>query len=136
MSEEEGLFGYELSGEELRRLVQAPADERLRYFIDTAREQGQVWTIGTGDELLVLADDESEPFVVAFPHPEFGQDWIETTDLDEVDLVAVSTDDWADEILTGLAEAEVAILLFPTSEGEGILLGAEVLAKLLKDQPK
>ena len=75
MSEDEGAFGYELSGDELRRIIATSDSERLNYFLSKCPETGQVWTIGANEELIVLANDADEPFVVAFPHPEFGQDW-------------------------------------------------------------
>jgi hypothetical protein len=134
MDEDEGLFGYELSGEELRRVIATPAEDRLSYFVEKSNETGQVWTIGAGEELIVLADDEDQPFVVAFPHPEFGQEWFTTTDLDEVDLVAVGTEDWTREILPGLQDAKIGVLVFPTSENEGTLTGAADLAKLISSR--
>ena len=129
MEEDDGAFGYELSGDELRRVIALPDDRRLSYFIEKCGETGQVWTIGANEELIVLANDDDEPFVVAFPHPEFGQDWFTTTDLDDVDLVSVGTEDWAREILPGLHQSEIQVLVFPTSEGEGTLVSAESLAK-------
>lgn len=131
MDEDEGQFGYELSGEELRRVIATPADARLNYFVEKCTETGQVWTVGADEELIVLATDDEEPFVVAFPHPEFGQDWFSTTDLDDVDLVAIGTDDWAREILPGLQEANIQILVFPTSDNEGTLTSPDALAELL-----
>ncbi|MFI5385695.1 MAG: DUF2750 domain-containing protein [Fimbriimonadales bacterium] len=128
--EDDEDFGYELSGDELRRVIATSGHERLTYFIEKCRETGQVWTIGADEDLIVLGDDHDESFVVAFPHPEFGQDWFSTTDLDEVDLVSIGTEDWAREILPGLHEANVRVLVFPTSEGEGTLTGADELAKL------
>ncbi|HTQ10525.1 MAG TPA: DUF2750 domain-containing protein [Fimbriimonadaceae bacterium] len=130
MNDDDTVFGYELSGEEMRGLIVTPPDQRLTYFVDKCAETGQVWTIGAGEELIVLADDSDEPFVVVFPHPEFGQDWFSTTELDEVDLVAISTQDWASEVLPGLEEAGVRILVFPTSEGDGLMIGSGDLAKL------
>lgn len=125
---DESDFGYELSGDELRRVLATTAEERLGYFIDKCNETGQVWTIGAGEELIVIADQSDVPFVVAFPHPEFGQDWFTTTELDEVDLVAVGTEDWAKEILPGLHQAQIQVLVFPTSEAEGTLTDADELA--------
>jgi len=128
--DDEAVFGYELSGEEMREQIATPADKRLTYFIEKCGATGQVWTIGVDEELVVLADEADEPFVVVFPHPEFGQDWFSTTELDDVDLVAIGTGDWAAEILPGLEEAGVRVLVFPTSEGEGMLMGSADLAKL------
>ncbi len=123
-------IGYELSGEELRRVIAKPADQRLTYFVENCAESGFVWSIGVDEELIVLADDDDQQFVVAFPHPDFGQDWFTTTDLEDVDLVSVQTEDWAREILPGLEDASVQVLVFPTSESEGLLLGSLELAKL------
>jgi len=131
MSDEDESFGFELSGEELRRVIASSDEERLIYFVEKCIETGQVWTIGADEELVVLANDNEETFVVAFPHPEFGQDWFTTTDLEDVDLVALGTEDWTREILPGLQEAEISVLIFPTSEGEGTLKSPDELAKLL-----
>ena len=57
MTDDEAVFGYDLDGDELRRLIVLPADQRLTYFIEKCAETGQVWTIGVDEELVVLADD-------------------------------------------------------------------------------
>ncbi len=128
--EDEG-FGYELGGDELRQTIAASRDDRLKYFVDKCHQCGQVWTLGAEEDLVVLADESDEPFVLAFPHPEFAQDWIETTDLEEVELVALGTADWEKEVLPGLQEAEIKILVLPTSEGEGAMLEAGKLAEVM-----
>jgi hypothetical protein len=131
MNEDEGPVGYELSGDELRDTIAKTPEQRYAYFVDKCVETGQVWTVGAGEELIVLATEDEEPFVVAFPHPQFAEDWFSATDLDDVDLVAVHTDDWAKEILPGLHDAEIDILVFPTSEGTGSLTDAQELAKTM-----
>ena len=131
MSEDDGAFGYELTGEELRRVIATSDAQRLSYFVDKCTEAGQVWTIGADEELIVLANDDDQQFVVAFPHPEFGQDWFSSTELDDVELVSIGTDDWARDILPGLKQAAIQILVFPTSENEGTLIDAEELAETL-----
>jgi len=130
MSEEVSL-SYELAGEELRRIIAEPVESRLQYFLEMCSEAGQVWTIGADDELIVLANDDDDQFVVAFPHPDFGQDWYAATELEDVDLVSVTTQDWAKEILPGLKQSDISVLVFPTSEQEGILVDSAELAELL-----
>lgn len=131
MSQEDEEFGYALTGEELRQLIEAPVEARAAYFMQKVSETGQVWTIGAEDELIVLSGDDEEPFVVCFPHPEFGQDWFSTTEIEDVDLVAVRTEDWVKEILPGLEESNIGILVFPTSEGDGALIPGSKLAEML-----
>lgn len=131
ISQEEEDFGYPLTGDELREIIGTPGVARLTYFMEKVNETGQVWTIGADDELIVLSGDDEEPFVVCFPHPEFGQDWFTTTEIEDVDLVAVRTEDWVREILPGLEESKIEILVFPTSEGEGVLLAGSKLAEML-----
>ena len=65
-------FGYELPGDELRKIISSSPEDRARYFVDKAKETGQVWTVGAEEDLVVLAGDDEEPFVLAFPHPEFA----------------------------------------------------------------
>ena len=124
-------LGYALDGDELRSTVGMEDDARLQYFLDKAKSEGQVWTLGAEDDLVVLAGEDETPFVVAFPHPDFAEEWIEGTDIDEVDLVAIGTSDWAAEILPGLQEAEIQVLVFPTSQSFGVQKEATELAALL-----
>ncbi|HVT12248.1 MAG TPA: DUF2750 domain-containing protein [Fimbriimonadaceae bacterium] len=133
MDEDDSQFGYELTGEELRRVIALPVEARLAYFVEKCAETGQVWSLGADEELIVLATDDDEPFVVTFPHPEFGQEWCEATELDEIELVAVTTDDWVREILPGLKEAQVMVLVSPTAESEGALLDPDALAEKFAD---
>jgi hypothetical protein len=131
MNEDEGVFGYPLTGDELRRVIATPPEDRLQYFVEKCNETGQVWTVATDEDIVVLAGENDEPFVLAFPHPEFGQDWFSTTDVDDVELVAIGTEDWAREILPGLQEAEIPVLVFPTSESDGTMTQPDELARLL-----
>lgn len=124
-------FGYELTGDELRRVIALSPEERLEHFVGMADETAQIWTISVGEELLVLADEDEKPFIVVFPHPEYGQDWFSSTELEDVDLVAVATPAFVDEILPGLQQNEIDVLVFPTSEGEGTLLAPSELREAM-----
>lgn len=135
MSEQETEFddtSYELSGDELRSTVALDDQQRFKYFVEKVVEADQVWTLGAGEELIVLAGEDDTPFVVAFPHPDFAQEWIEGTDIEEVELIALSAADWASEILPGLQQEGIRVNVFPTSEYEGLEIDAQELAGQIK----
>lgn len=135
MSEEDQDFGYPLTGDELRAIITTSPEQRFEYFLDKVNETEQVWTIGAEDELIVLSGDDEEPFIVVFPHPEFGQDWFSTTELEDVDLVAVRTEDFAKEILPSLEDSNIEVLVFPTSEADGTIARAKQLSEILQSSP-
>jgi hypothetical protein len=112
-------MSYQLTEQDAERIMGLPEGERVSEFLSRIGETDEVWAIGTGDELVVLGDDAGHSFVVVWPHPEFGQRWYAETDLDEVELVAIGARDFADEILPGLAEAHIDVVVFPTVDGSG-----------------
>ena len=112
-------MSYDLSEEDAVRVMALGEGERVSEFLHRAAETDEIWTIGTGDELVVLGDDEGHSFIVVWPHPEFGQRWYAETELDDVELVAVGTKDFANEILPGLAEANIDVVVFPALDGTG-----------------
>lgn len=131
MSEQDHEFddiSYELSGEELRATSALDDDARFNYFIEKVKKEDQVWTLGAGEEIIVLAGEDDTPFIVAFPHPDFAQEWIEGTDIEEIELVALGASDWAKEILPGLHKEGIKVSVFPTSEFDGVEIASDELA--------
>ncbi len=124
-------ISYALTGEELRSTLTLGDQDRFTYFIDKSKAEDQVWTLGVEEELIVLAGPEDTPFIVVFPHPEFAQEWIEGTDIEEVELVALSAADMADHVLPSLQEEGIRVSVFPTSEKDGREVDASELAKSL-----
>ena len=116
-------------------MITASPEDRVTYFLEKVTESGQVWTIGADEELIVLSGDEDdgEPFVDVLPHRELAQDGFETTKLEDVNLVAVGTEDFAREILPGLEQSGIEVLVFPTSEADGAIASSKQLAELLTE---
>jgi hypothetical protein len=112
-------MSYPLTEQEARQITSLSEGERVSEFLRRIPETGEIWTLGAGEELIVLGDDEEHSFVVVWPHPEYGQLWYAETDLDEVELVAINAEDFAEEILPGLDEAEIDVVIFPTHDGTG-----------------
>lgn len=123
--------GYDLSADELREVLEQGMEQRLEYFVRKCAEGGTVWTVGSGEELIVLATEDDQPFVAAFPHPDFVEDWIESTDLDDVEIVGIEVEDWRVEVLPGLQDANIDVLVAPTASDTGALIQPLDLAALM-----
>ncbi len=121
----------ELSEKEALATLRLPQEARLDYFMIKAREWNQVWTLAQGEELMVLDDESDHAFVLAWPHPEYAQQWFAGSDLEEADLVAMNIEDWTKSALPELAGTGVGVEVFPTPDEEGTYVEAAALAVMM-----
>lgn len=120
----------ELTPEDLAAAEKLTPTERLEAFLAGVAEANEVWTLAAGEDMVVVGDEGEDSFVVVWPHPDLAESWFPESGLDEVDLVCLPKDAWVDEILPGLQEAGILVLVFPVAEGEAAFLEAADLADL------
>ena len=113
-------------------IIALDTEARYDLFLKAARKEGQLWTLAEGEALLVLGFEGHEEFVAVFPQADVVGEWFQTVPVDEADLVAMSTEDWLDNVLDELIEGEVEICVFPTMDDAGTFMSAADLKTALE----
>lgn len=112
-------------------LIALPREERLQTFLQATKDKGQLWTLAEEEALLVLGIEEHNEFVVVFPAADVVSEWFDTIELEEADLVAMSTEDWLKHTLDELTEGDVEVCVFPTADDEGTFMTAAALKEAI-----
>jgi hypothetical protein len=124
-------MSYDLSAKELKNTIASEPNTRLEHFVRKVQQTGEIWTLADGEALLVLGSEESQQFIAVWPHPDYALGWFEDSGVEEADLVAMNLSDWIEGTLDELAEAQIDIDVFPTSEQDGKIVSAGDLLKRL-----
>lgn len=95
-------------------------DERFNYCIKEIAKQRKVWIL-TDEHGCVMLNTEDEDCVPVWPNEEFANEWA-TGEWEHCKAESISTAKWFSRWTYGLEEDELAIVLFPNSNEEGVVL--------------
>jgi hypothetical protein len=96
--------------------------KRMKYLVMQVIEQQQVWIL-TDEHGAVMLTTEDEDCIPVWPHQEFAAQWA-SGDWEGFEAKAISLQDWQKKWTVGLADDELAVVVFPLPEEEGILMDA------------
>ena len=95
-------------------------DERFNYCIKEIAKQRKVWIL-TDEHGCVMLNTEDEDCVPVWPNEEFANEWA-TGEWEHCKAESISTAKWFSRWTNGLEEDELAIVVFPNSNEEGVVL--------------
>ncbi len=95
-------------------------DERFNYCIKEIAKQRKVWIL-TDEHGCVMLNTEDEDCVPVWPNEEFANEWA-TGEWEHCKAESISTAKWFSRWTYGLEEDELAIVVFPNSNKEGVVL--------------
>lgn len=95
-------------------------DKRFTYLLKQMIEQQQVWIL-TDEHGAVMLTTEDEDCIPVWPHQEFAEQWA-TGDWEGFEAKAISLKDWQGKWTRGLEDDELAVVVFPLPDEDGILL--------------
>ncbi|KOO06232.1 DUF2750 domain-containing protein [Vibrio hepatarius] len=95
-------------------------DERFNYCIKEIAKQRKVWIL-TDEHGCVMLNTEDEDCVPVWPNEEFANEWA-TGEWEHCKAESISTAKWFSRWTYGLEEDELAIVVFPNSNEEGVVL--------------
>ena len=107
-------------------------DKRLKYLLKHMVEQQQVWIL-TDEHGAVMLTTEDEDCIPVWPHQEFAMQWA-TGDWQGFEPKSISLKDWQSKWTHGLEDDEIAVVVFPLPEEDGILLDPAELHYEIEEQ--
>jgi len=115
-----------LSQQQLDEISAMPPEQRLRYFINQVVAEKQVWIL-TDEHGAVMLTTEDEDCIPVWPQQEFAQMWA-TGEWQGFEPKAIDLNHWMQKWTPGLEDDEIAVVVFPLSEDDGLVLDVAELA--------
>ena len=118
----------------INTIEQYNEQKRFKYFVDTVLESQQIWVL-VDEHGCMMLNTEDEDCVPVWPNKEFAQAWI-TDDWQNCKAEAISLSKWQNSWTNGLADDDLAIVVFPNQAEEGLVLFPDEFDFELSKQPK
>ncbi|MFB9215111.1 DUF2750 domain-containing protein [Vibrio sinaloensis] len=109
-----------LSQEQIDTVNKMRPEERLNYCFKEMAKSRKVWIL-TDEHGCVMLNTEDEDCVPVWPHEEFANQWA-TGEWEHCKAESISTAKWFSRWTYGLEEDELAVVVFPNQNEEGVVL--------------
>lgn len=107
-------------------------EKRLKYSVKTMVQERQIWIL-TDEHGCVMLNTEDEDCVPVWPHQELAEQWA-TGEWDHCKAEAISLNKWHSRWSYGLEDDELAVVVFPNQNEEGVILFPDEFDFELKKQ--
>lgn len=94
--------------------------KRFKYLLETVIKHQEIWVL-VDEHGCMMLNTEDEDCVPVWPNKEFAQTWI-SGDWQACKAEAISLSKWQNSWTKGLAEDELAIVVFPNQNEEGVVI--------------
>lgn len=105
---------------ELQKILNTNAEERLAYTLKQINEDNTVWIL-TDEHGCVMLNTEDEDCVPVWPLEAFAQSWA-TGEWSECKALSISLNKWKSRWTQGLIDDDLAVVVFPSENEEGLVL--------------
>ena len=116
----------------IKQILQMDDAQRATYFLKEVVENNQLWIL-TDEHGCVMLNTEEEDCVPVWPNQEFAEAWA-TDEWQECKPEAISLNKWFSRWSHGLADDELAVIVFPSQNEQGLVYYPEELEHDLKQQ--
>ena len=124
-----------LTSEQLDSIEKYDEEKRLSYLLQQVISNKTVWILADEHGCVMLNTDD-EDCVPIWPNEEFAQRWA-TDEWHQCKAQAIPLAQWYSRWITGLEEDELALVVFPNQDNQGLVLYPEEFeACLLKETKK
>jgi hypothetical protein len=124
-----------LNTEQLNTIEKYSDEQRLTYLLQQVVTTKNVWVLADEHGCMMLNTDD-EDCVPVWPHEELAQRWA-TGEWQDCKAQAIPLETWYSRWSIGLEDDELALVVFPNSENQGlVLLPHEFEEALLKETKK
>jgi hypothetical protein len=121
-----------LEPEKVKQILQMDDAQRAVYFVNETVTQKQLWIL-TDEQGCVMLNTEDEDCVPVWPNEEFAQAWA-TEQWQDCRPEAISLNKWFSRWTHGLADDELAIVVFPSQDEQGLVYYPDELEHELKQK--
>ena len=108
------------------------AEQRFKYLVKEVVSNREIWIL-KDEHGCVMLNTEDEDAVPVWPNREFAQSWA-TGDWQECEPESVSLNKWHSRWTHGLEDDDLAVVIFPDQNEEGLIISPEELGFELKKQ--
>lgn len=106
--------------QDLSSLIKQDAEKRCQYTVKEIKNSKQVWIL-IDESGCVMLNTEDEDCVPVWPHQELAQAWA-TGEWEMCEAKSISLGQWRSRWTDGLTDDELFVVVFPSLEGEGVIL--------------
>ncbi len=117
---------------DIEQILQSDDEQRARYFFKEAVATKQIWILKDEHGCVMLNTDE-EDCVPVWPNEQFAQAWA-TDEWQDCQAESISLNKWFSRWTHGLAEDELALVVFPSQAEQGLVFYSDELEVELKKQ--
>lgn len=110
------------------------AEKRFKYLLKEVVEHRQIWIL-TDEHGCVMLNTEDEDCVPVWPHKEFAEAWA-TGEWEACKAEPISLNKWHSRWSHGLEDDELAVVVFPNQDEEGVVVFPDEFDVELKQQAK
>jgi hypothetical protein len=108
--------------------------QRASYFLKEVVANNEIWIL-KDEHGCVMLNTEDEDCVPVWPNETFAQAWA-TDEWQECQAEAIALDVWFSRWSHGLADDELALVVFPSQSEQGLVFYPEELEQELKNKQK
>jgi hypothetical protein len=115
----------QMHSKEFDALLQMPAPDRYALFIRRVADWEEVWSLRTDDGWCLVSDDDGVQAFPVWPHQQFADACVNS--MDKETSTNISLQDWLDKWLPGMMGDGRKVAVFPTPNGQGIVVSPSQL---------
>ena len=109
---------YKINEKEIAAVSRLAAPQRYEHFLNRAADWQEVWALKGADGFVGMGDDVGNEGIPFWPHPAYAEkhaigEWA------DCQPVQISTADFVDKWLPGMARDGAKAIIFPTPEMKG-----------------
>ncbi|MCL9774445.1 DUF2750 domain-containing protein [Vibrio methylphosphonaticus] len=121
-----------LEQNQIEEIARYDEEKRLKYSVKTMVQERQIWIL-TDEHGCVMLNSEEEDCVPVWPNEEFALQWA-TGEWSECKAESISLNKWHSRWTMGLEDDELAVVVFPNQNEEGVVLFPDEFDFELKKQ--
>lgn len=123
-----------LTEQQVKDIQKLDAQKRYNYLIKEVVKNKQIWLL-VDEHGCVMLNSEDEDCVPVWPNEEFALAWA-TEEWSHCTAEAISLDKWHSRWTHGLEDDELALVIFPDQNSEGLIFFPDEFDFELKQQAK
>ena len=120
-------MAYSINQQQITHIHHLDDIKRYDYFLRKITDWEQIWSLHSDEGWIELASEDGDVCLPLWPHPDFAQHWA-TDEWSDCRPKSVSLDVWLERWTAGLKSDDTMLVIFPVSEGAGIVISPEDLA--------